>query len=103
VQGECNGKGKAKDFSFTLPSRSLPYQKVVQGECNGKGKAKDFSSHSRSKAFLFYEKKHKDSRSHYFGKLFVCKFASLTAFLTLKKLSNSGNKPSISLKLNLLK
>jgi len=33
VQGECNGKGKAKDFHFALPSRSLSYPKIVQGEC----------------------------------------------------------------------
>jgi len=103
VQGECNGKGKAKDFSFPLPSRSLPYQKVVQGECNGKGKAKDFSSRCRADATLFLRKKRRGGKPHRFGKLFVCKFASLTAFLTLKKLSNSGNKPSISLKLNLIK
>jgi len=41
VQGECNGKGKAKDFRFPLPSRRLSYEKIVQGECNGKGKEKN--------------------------------------------------------------
>jgi len=28
AQGECNGKGKAKDFHFTLPSRSLFYANI---------------------------------------------------------------------------
>jgi len=42
VQGECNGKGKAEDFHFPLPSRRLFYPKIVQGECNVKGKAEDF-------------------------------------------------------------
>jgi len=55
VQGECNGKGKAKDFHFLLPSRSLSYPKIVQGECNGKGKAKDFHFllPSRSLSLIF--------------------------------------------------
>jgi len=38
VQGERNGKRKNNVFAFTLPNRSLPYQKVVQGERNGKRK-----------------------------------------------------------------
>jgi len=53
VQGECNGKGKAEDFSFPLPSRRLFYEKIVQGECNGKGKAEDFSFPLPSRSLRF--------------------------------------------------
>jgi len=55
VQGECNGKRKAKDFRFPLPSRRLFYEKTVQGECNGKRKAKDFRFPLPGRR-LFYEK-----------------------------------------------
>ena len=43
VQTECNGKGKAEGFFFSLLRCSLLYAKVVQTESNGKGKAEGFS------------------------------------------------------------
>jgi len=45
VQGECNGKGKAKDFHFPLPSRRLFYEKIIRSGEKGKEKKRlcDFS------------------------------------------------------------
>jgi len=56
VQGECNGKRKAEDFLFPLPSRRLFYGKIVQGECNGKGKAEDFLSPLPSRRLSYLKK-----------------------------------------------
>ncbi|MDD6123817.1 MAG: hypothetical protein PUB53_05185 [Bacteroidales bacterium] len=42
MQGERSAKEKLKDFRFALPSRRLPYEKVVQGERSAKEKPKDF-------------------------------------------------------------
>ena len=42
MQGESRAKEDAKHFPFAMPSRSLPYLKVVQGESRAKEDAKHF-------------------------------------------------------------
>jgi len=55
VQGERNGKGKAKDFHFPLPSRSLSSAKIVKDGRKAKGKVKIFSFSSPIQS-LFFQK-----------------------------------------------
>jgi len=43
AQGERNGKGRSEDCSFSLPSRCLPYAKVVQ-DVYKKRKSEGFSA-----------------------------------------------------------
>ena len=47
MQGERNAKRKSENFRFALPSRRLPYLKVVQGERQNESQ-KTFDLHCRA-------------------------------------------------------